>query len=264
MAIPVIDPTTSVLAYQTGQFFVYQPAATNTPTSWAAVGLPAGISINTTTGKISGAATEPGVFNITLTATNGDGTSAPLFLAMGIESAEYHPDSSIELDMALANGAVSNPAVDDDEPPLFGKMGDRLLVAIGLKKGNILQELAVAQVDIAVKEYESESLKILTTGVFEQVGEWDATRYLIVVYLDPTVMAGVLSSYEGLKRGNQTQEDADKDTFVDATAEIRIGILYQPPGAEAPQVHERSSASFKFRIARDMARPDLALEVDEE
>lgn len=262
MAIPVIDPTTSVLAYQTGQYFVYQPAATNVPTSWAAVGLPLGIAINTTTGKITGAAEEPGVFNITLTATNVDGTSAPLFLAMGIEAAEFNSDSSIEIDLDLSTGMVSNPAVGDEDPVLFGKMGDRLLIAAGLKKGGILQELGVAQVDLAIKEYEPEGLKILTNGVFETVGVWDSTRYLFVLYLDPEVLTSVLSNYDGLKRGSQTQEDADKDTYVNAVAELRFGILYQVPGASVATVHERSSANFTLRIARDLARPNLDLDVE--
>lgn len=43
MAIPVIDTTTSVLAYNQWQLWAYQPAATNNPTSWTALGVPAGM-----------------------------------------------------------------------------------------------------------------------------------------------------------------------------------------------------------------------------
>ena len=39
MAVPVIDPNTSILAYRLGEYFAYQPSATNNPTSWAATGL---------------------------------------------------------------------------------------------------------------------------------------------------------------------------------------------------------------------------------
>jgi uncharacterized protein with beta-barrel porin domain len=52
----------------------YQIAATNSPTSYAATGLPAGVTINTTTGLISGTPTAVGTSNVTISATNAAGT----------------------------------------------------------------------------------------------------------------------------------------------------------------------------------------------
>lgn len=58
-----------------GTFFSYQILASNTPTSYNATGLPSGLSVNTTTGAISGTPTAAGTSSVTLTATNTGGTA---------------------------------------------------------------------------------------------------------------------------------------------------------------------------------------------
>ena len=58
--------------------FAYQIEATPAPTSYAATGLPAWLNINTVTGLLSGTTPpEPGVFAVTISATNAGGTSPP-------------------------------------------------------------------------------------------------------------------------------------------------------------------------------------------
>lgn len=56
------------------QPFVYQITAVNSPTSYGATGLPAGLTIDTDNGLISGIPTAAGTFYVALTATNGTGT----------------------------------------------------------------------------------------------------------------------------------------------------------------------------------------------
>ena len=75
-APPVITSATSV-GTTIGQAFSYQVVASNTPSSYAASGLPSGLSINTTTGLISGTTSATGSYSVTLSATNwlGTGTS---------------------------------------------------------------------------------------------------------------------------------------------------------------------------------------------
>ncbi len=71
-----------------GAAFSYQIAATNNPTSYGATGLPAGLSINSSTGLISGTPTASGVSSITLRATNSSGTgTAPLSLTVNSSAA---------------------------------------------------------------------------------------------------------------------------------------------------------------------------------
>jgi hypothetical protein len=64
----------------------YTITATNSPTSFAASGLPAGLSLNSSTGVISGTPTAPQVATISISATNSFGSSLPRNLILTIGS----------------------------------------------------------------------------------------------------------------------------------------------------------------------------------
>lgn len=57
-----------------GEPFSYQIVATESPTSFDATPLPAGLTVNTATGLIDGTPTEDGLFDVPISATNADGT----------------------------------------------------------------------------------------------------------------------------------------------------------------------------------------------
>ncbi len=71
VAAPVVTSATASGTYNSS--FSYQIAATNSPTSYAATGLPSGLSLNPTSGSISGTPTQSGTFTISLSATNSGG-----------------------------------------------------------------------------------------------------------------------------------------------------------------------------------------------
>jgi kexin len=79
---PVITSAASATAVRDVPFS-YQITATNMPASYAAAGLPTGLSVNPATGTITGAPTVTGLFDVSLTATNADG-SGSLALALTV------------------------------------------------------------------------------------------------------------------------------------------------------------------------------------
>src|SRR5205814_860408 len=72
-AAPVIQPPLTATGEVT-LAFSYQINATNSPTSFGATGLPSGLTVDTTTGLISGTPTAAGIYSVTITATNAGGT----------------------------------------------------------------------------------------------------------------------------------------------------------------------------------------------
>ena len=87
---PVVTSASTATATQGSAFGGYQILATNpTLTAYAAAGLPPGLSVNTTTGLITGTPTASGVFSATVSATNaaGTGASAPLVFTVNPNSA---------------------------------------------------------------------------------------------------------------------------------------------------------------------------------
>jgi hypothetical protein len=82
---PVVTSATTALGYLNNPFF-YSISGSNSPTSFSASGLPAGLVLNASTGAISGTPTATGSSTVNIGATNSGGTgSATLTLTIGIE-----------------------------------------------------------------------------------------------------------------------------------------------------------------------------------
>jgi hypothetical protein len=83
-AAPVISSALTASG-AVGSAFSYQIAASNTPSGFNAAGLPAGLSVNTSTGLISGTPSVDGDTTVTISATNAGGTgSASLVISVAL------------------------------------------------------------------------------------------------------------------------------------------------------------------------------------
>jgi hypothetical protein len=74
-AAPVIN-NTSLASGNVGVSYSVTISATNNPTSFAATGMPVGLTLNTSTGLISGTPTRPGNYSVTFSATNPFGSGS--------------------------------------------------------------------------------------------------------------------------------------------------------------------------------------------
>lgn len=101
---PVITSAQSASG-QVSKSFSYAIAATNSPTSFGAANLPAGLSLNTGTGVISGTPTQAGTFSVTLMASNGGGTGSAILL---LSIADVLPVPVI-ISSTTAQGTVGQP-----------------------------------------------------------------------------------------------------------------------------------------------------------
>ena len=77
-----VPPSTArpIVTATRGSAFSLQIGATNSPTSFIATGLPAGLTLNATTGLISGTPTTAATSNVTFIATNAGGSSEGAFV----------------------------------------------------------------------------------------------------------------------------------------------------------------------------------------
>ena len=117
---PVITSVTTASG-TVGTAFSYQITATNSPTSFGATGLPAGLSVNSGTGLISGTPTAPGTSTINLSATNAGGTgNATLTLTV-------NTTAPVITSATTANGTVgtafSYQITATNSPTSFGATG---------------------------------------------------------------------------------------------------------------------------------------------
>lgn len=242
MSAPVINTTTSVLGYKQWEQWEYQPYATNTPTSWACPNLPSGLTIDSGTGKISGAAEVAGVFVCGLTATNGDGTSAPLVLTIGIEAANAALTSSgYEVKIDVATRQIESLSTSADLK-IFAKEGDSLLLWLTFLKNGQALDLDIQSLALALKEFEPEA-RLVLGNEFKKFGTGTGAYYGLYVAISGDDLAGSLSNY-----------DADKGTAFDGLAEIEWQEANPDhAGGFGPENLRFTTRDFALTIARDMA-----------
>ena len=99
---PIIYSSASASGFE-GLPFNFQIVATDLPTAYAAAGLPAGLTVDPSSGLISGTPTETGIFAANISAINGAGTgTGPLLINIGLPSA---PTITSPLYAAVNEGA---------------------------------------------------------------------------------------------------------------------------------------------------------------
>lgn len=238
---PQVWPVNQPVTIQLGVTSASTPAVT----SWAALGLPTGLSISNA-GKITGTTEDPGLYNVQVWG-NGSGSSGNLTFQIGISgSIGVVPGGAIEVDFDVRTGAVSIPGTEPGAEGVlvYAKRGDQPLLAVGFAKDGVLQELNLVSCDIGIKRFETEALVAESTGVWYRVGSGDGSRYVISFPLPSTALDTTLG-----------EEEAEAGTEAAYLAEIEASWNWWAPGADPesddPTLVIRTSQTFQLKIARD-------------
>ena len=185
-----------------GTAFNYTTTASGTPTSYAATGLPSGLSINTTTGVISGSPTTVGSSNVSLTATNATGTDTKTLvitvgqgsqtITFGTLAPKTYGNGDFTLNGASSSGLMltytsSNESVatiSGNTVTIIG-VGTSTITASQDGSANYLAATAISQTLTVNKSSQS-----ITFGALPSMNESDST-----FTLGATASSGLAVSY---------------------------------------------------------------------
>jgi hypothetical protein len=118
-----------------GAAFSYTITATNSPTTFSATGLPAGLSLDSTTGIISGTPAAPQVATVVLTASNSYGSSLPRNLVLTI--GDFSSITSAGSVTGTANSSLSYTLTASNSPVTYNVTGLPAGLSINSTTGSI-------------------------------------------------------------------------------------------------------------------------------
>lgn len=262
MSKPTILTTSSILEALQWQPFDFQPQATNSPTAWIGSPLPPGAIFDTTTGRLSGPFTTPGVYVFWLTAINSDGASDPLEFNLGVEASSFSaPGATIDLSWDVSSGLVTNDAagsgsasadgnLPNGKPPmiasiLWTKQGDVRLFNVRPVKAGVTVDLNFTALALNLKQYESES-RILTITSFARMAEGSDTFYQLAVTLTGDPLKTAVNNWDSGKTGTRMVAFAE----LTGTADNDFGPAEPPVGW--PSTLILSSLDFGVGIERQL------------
>ena len=168
----------------------FQPAASGSPTAWSATGLPEGVTIDESTGLISGEPVLTGSFVTTISATNVDGTGTLEFFigvlaptGSTLAAADLSPLLQFDVEsMSVKNGSATivaaetaaaaaaaaaagqqAPAAEKPKEPLFAKRGDAGWVRVIFTRGATQIDPVPDTLKIRIKSSDEEVPVVVST-----------------------------------------------------------------------------------------------------
>jgi PKD repeat protein len=156
----------------------YQIIASNTPTAYAASGLPSGLSLNSSTGLISGTVTAAGTYTVTLTATNATGAASKT-LVVSVNEPVVRVGEAVSLNLgnlrsgtnqlALKSGTLLPSGLQFNATT--GVLSGKVAAAAGTYSFDVLEKSGSTTVRTVSVRVSVEALPEALSGSFESVLE---------------------------------------------------------------------------------------------
>lgn len=245
---PVISEVTGLFLFQKDKAIDdFYPTATNAPTSWAATGLPTGLSITAGTGKISGTPTAAGRFSVSLVATNGSGDSAPLKFNMKVVDPPLDEEGLIELNMDLQTGEITNPSITEG-PQTYGKDGNAIGFALGLVRSGVLRTLDLTNVKVSLRDDYNRPLATLFDAAPGAPLDPLSPRYRVLFDLDQDE---IREAVEAHAKDSKNPQINGRDYELGAKCEIELTYTISAIGGVTECI--RTSKTFAVHLAKSLA-----------
>jgi len=222
-----------------GQAFTYQIIATNSPTSFDATGLPAGLTVDTTTGLITGTPSVSGSFQINLSATNASGTGTGVLMLTVNPVATPSPtpglfrnistrDDVLTGDNVLIGGFIITggvtpktvvirgigPSLANADPPVPGTLADPVLT-LTLPDGSTVT-------NDNWRDNSPADQTIINNSGLAPGSDSEAVIVATLAPVDPSVSAGYTAKVSGANNGTGValMEVYDLDDPLTATSQL--------------------------------------------
>ena len=256
MPAPVINTTQSSLTFAVGQPFTFQFVATESPTSWS-IGrhqiVPAGFMFNTTSGVLSGTAQMPGIWLLTLTATNSSGASNPEVFCVGVFETGVSDVTKPKRDLYVD---VSNWEVSTtDGAPAAGttlaasaaraRLGDDLLFQLTLLNGVSASpiELILAKMSVRALNTDDDPFFITTESDF---------KITVSVVNGAPVQSYWLYTSLNNQALREFMEDANPNGMAEVNVLCELELLFKKPSvAPGPPFQRITTVPFLMRVSED-------------
>ena len=216
--VPVISSSLTATA-MINSSFNYQITASGSPTSYAATGLPAGLSVNSGTGAITGSATELGTFNVTISASNVTGTgSANLVLTVA---------SSIPAPVITSSGTASGTVGSAFSYQITASNSPSSYGASGLPGG-----LSVNTSSGVISGTPTSAGTALVTVSANNAGGTGSSTLVLTVQPAPAVLATLFQEdFVSVTNGNSTNTSGSSTGWTGNTNFPTVGAAYQAGGS---------------------------------
>jgi hypothetical protein len=262
MPAPVINKTQSSLTFGLNQAFSFQFVATNSPTTWA-IGtnevLPPGFVFNPTSGVLTGSGQTPGIWLLTLTATNADGNSTPEVFTIGVfETAAGQVFKQMNIDtstwlVTLPDPAVVRAVVTGSELPALeatagqARYGDDVLFKIQLISGTAATALPLVGARFSMRGLDTEPPFFTTAETaFRRTTTIESGLFVTNYWLYASLEDPALSNF-------LAENEYDSSTEANVICEVEL-VFERPSTATGPMLQKITTVPFLMRIRRDTVR----------